>query len=308
MNKYGSDKPDLRFDLEIRPITELVRDCGFQVFADVVKNDGVVHALKVDKGARFTRKDIDEMTELAREEGAKGLAYIVVKEDKSLQSPIVKFLGDELAGRIVDEVKAEPGDIIFFGADQWRIVCGALGKVRSECGSRLGLKDPKQAAWCWIVDFPMFDHSELEEGKIDFSHNPFSMPQGGMEALESQDPLQVLAYQYDIVCNGVEISSGAIRNHDPEIMYKAFGIVGYSREEVDRKFGHMLEAFRYGAPPHGGIAPGMDRILMLLLDCESIRDIYAFPKDGRGRDLMLDSPAEVSKNQLKELLLDIREE
>jgi aspartyl-tRNA synthetase len=154
----------------------------------------------------------------------------------------------------------------------------------------------------------MFDHSELEEGKIDFSHNPFSMPQGGMEALESQDPLQVLAYQYDIVCNGVEISSGAIRNHDPEIMYKAFGIVGYSREEVDRKFGHMLEAFRYGAPPHGGIAPGMDRILMLLLDCESIRDIYAFPKDGRGRDLMLDSPAEVSKNQLKELLLDIREE
>lgn len=308
MNKYGSDKPDIRFGLEIEPITDLVKGCGFQVFADAAANGGVVHALKADKGAVFTRKDIDELTELARTEGAKGLAYIVVKGDGSLQSPIVKFLGEELAGKIVKTVKAEPGDIIFFGADKWRTVCDALGAVRSECGTRLGLKDKKQAAWCWVVDFPMYDHSELEEGKIDFSHNPFSMPQGGMEALENKDPLDILAYQYDIVCNGVEISSGAIRNHDPEIMYKAFGIVGYSREEVDKRFGHMIESFRYGAPPHGGIAPGLDRILMLLLDCESIRDIYAFPKDGRGRDLMMDTPSEVSGKQLKDLNLEIRED
>jgi len=308
MNKYGSDKPDLRFSLEIQPVTGLVRGCGFSVFADAVENGGVVHALKVDGGGRFTRKDIDELTELARTEGAKGLAYIVVKPDGALQSPIVKFLGEELAGKLVKETGAQAGDIIFFGADQWRTVCDALGAVRDECGTRLGLKDPKQAAWCWIVDFPMYDHSELEEGKIDFSHNPFSMPQGGMQALEEQEPLEILAYQYDIICNGVEISSGAIRNHDPDIMYKAFEIVGYSRAEVEKRFGHMLKAFRFGAPPHGGIAPGLDRILMILLDCDSIRDIYAFPKDGRGRDLMMDTPSQVSKQQLKELRLQVEDD
>ncbi|RMD59391.1 aspartate--tRNA ligase [Candidatus Parcubacteria bacterium] len=302
MERYGSDKPDLRFGLEIKPITGLVRGCGFEVFSRAVRSGGVVHALRVEgAGKKFSRKIIDDLVELAKERGAKGLAYIVVKEGDELQSPIVKFLGDKLAQAIVDKVGAKTGDIIFFGADKWRTVCEVLGVVRSRCGDLLGLKDKNIAAWCWITDFPMYDYSELEEGKIDFSHNPFSMPQGGLRALKEKNPLDILAYQYDLVCNGYEISSGAIRNHQLEIMYKAFAIAGYSREEVDKKFGAMIRAFEYGAPPHGGIAPGLDRILMILLDCESIRDIYAFPKDGQARDVLMGSPSEVDESQLREL-------
>ncbi|MDO8592571.1 MAG: aspartate--tRNA ligase [bacterium] len=320
MEKYGTDKPDLRFEMEIAPITDLIRDCGFAVFSDAIKAGGVVHALKIDGGAKFSRKEIDEITEIAKAKGAKGLAYIVVKGLKEveppsggstskkfdLQSPIVKFLGDELAQAIVKEVKAEAGDIIFFGADSWKTVCLSLGAVRNDCAQRLGLKDNAKAAWCWIIDFPMYDFSEIEEGRIDFGHNPFSMPQGGLEALENKQPLEILAYQYDLVLNGFEVSSGAIRNHEPEIMYKAFAIAGYSREEVDKKFGAMIRAFEYGAPPHGGNAPGVDRILMVLNDWESIRDIYAFPKDGKGKDLMTDSPSEVDEKQLKELNIKLK--
>ena len=305
MTKYGTDKPDLRFDLEIKPTTELVKDCGFSVFAKAVSDGGVVHALKVEGGAKFSRKEIDELTQLAIDKGAKGLAYIIIKNDvethsdASLQSPIVKFLGDDLARKIVETCHGTSGDIIFFGADKWRVVCDALGAVRDECGKKLGLKDNKKAAWCWITDFPMYEYSELEEGRIDFSHNPFSMPQGGMEALETKDPLDILAHQYDFVLNGFELTSGAIRNHDPKVMYKAFEIAGYSKEEVDKEFGHMIRAFEYGAPPHGGNAPGIDRLLMVLNDWDSIRDIYAFPKDGQGRDVMMDAPSEVSDEQLK---------
>ncbi len=311
MSVYGSDKPDLRFDLKIKPVTDLVKDSGFGVFSGAVKNGGVVHALKVDGGAKFSRKEIDELTEIAIAKGAKGLAYIVVKskvesqKSYELQSPIVKFLGEDIANKIVEETGAKEGDIIFFGADQWRTVCDALGAVRNECGEKLGLKDKKKAAWAWVVDFPMYDYSEIEEGKIDFSHNPFSMPQGGMKDLEEKDPLDILAYQYDLILNGLEISSGAIRNHQPEIMYKAFEIAGYTKEEVDEKFGHMIEAFKFGAPPHGGNAPGIDRLFMELTDSDSIRDIYAFPKDGQGKDLMLNSPAEVSQEQLDELGIKI---
>ncbi len=200
---------------------------------------------------------------------------------------------------------AKKGDIIFFGAGQWRTVCLSLGSVRSESASRLDLKDNTKAAWLWVTDFPMYDYSEIEKNKIDFAHNPFSMPQGGLEALETKNPLDVLAFQYDLVLNGFEITSGAIRNHKPEIMYKAFSIAGYSKPEVDAKFGHMIRAFEYGAPPHGGNAPGIDRLLMVLLDCDSIRDIYAFPKDGQGRDVMLDAPSEVDPKQLKELGIKI---
>ncbi|MBU4141804.1 aspartate--tRNA ligase, partial [Patescibacteria group bacterium] len=272
IDKYGTDKPDLRFGLEIQDITDMVRNCGFAVFADVIKKHGVVRALKVENaGNKFSRKDIDELTEIAKSKDAKGLAYIIIKDKGKLQSPIVKFLGEKLADKIVEKVGGKLGDIIFFGADNRRVVCDSLGAVRSECGSRLELKDKKIAAWCWIYDFPMYDYSELEEGKIDFSHNPFSMPQGGLEALNNKNPLEILAYQYDLACNGYEISSGAIRNHEPKIMYKAFEIAGYSKKQVDEKFGHMIRAFEYGAPPHGGFAPGIDRIMMILFNCDSIR-------------------------------------
>ena len=304
MEKYGVDKPDLRFELAIRNISEVARDCGFSVFDDALKNKGVVHALKVDDGAKFTRKEIDELTEIAKKRGAKGLAYLTVKEGK-VSAPFAKFLTPEKLQEIVEVCEAKEGDIVFFAADAWRTVCNVLGLIRSEVANRLNLKDNSKAVWLWIVDFPMYDYSDIEEGRIDFGHNPFSMPQGGLKSLEEKAPLDILAYQYDLVLNGFEVSSGAIRNHEPEIMYKAFEIAGYSHEEVDKRFGAMINAFSYGAPPHGGNAPGIDRILMVLNDWDSIRDIYAFPKDGQGRDLMTDSPSEVYPKQLEELYISI---
>lgn len=305
LTRYGSDKPDLRFEMEIVPVTEFVTDCGFSVFADAIKTGGAVHALRVEGGAKFSRKEIDDLTEIAKNKGAKGLAYIIIKEEGQLQSPIVKFLGDELAQKIVQEVGAGVGDIVFFGADNWETVCWSLGSVRDECGKKMGLKDNSKAAWCWIVDFPMYAYSEIESGRIDFGHNPFSMPQGGLKTLEEKKPFEILAYQYDMIINGFEASSGAIRNHDPEIMYKAFEIAGYSKQAVDERFGAMINAFKFGAPPHGGNAPGIDRILMVLNDLASIRDIYAFPKDGKGKDLMMNSPSEVDEKQLKEVNIKI---
>jgi len=309
MNKYGTDKPDLRFDMKIEPVTDLVKGCDFKVFAQMAEKKGhVVHALKVDDGGKFSRKEIDEMTSMAQDAGAKGLAYIIIKEGMKLQSPIVKFLGDKLSEDIVKQLKAKEGDIIFFGADKWDVVCASLGVVRNECGERLGLKDKKKAAWAWVVDFPMYEFSEIEPDRVDFGHNPFSMPKGGMKALQEKDPFDITALQFDLVLNGFEVSSGAIRNHDPEIMYKAFEIAGYPKEEVKKRFGAMLEAFQFGAPPHGGNAPGLDRIVMILNDYDSIRDIYAFPKDGHGRDLMMDSPASVDEKLLKELNIKIIED
>ncbi|NCU41680.1 MAG: aspartate--tRNA ligase [Candidatus Moranbacteria bacterium] len=307
MTKYGSDKPDLRFDLEIQPISNLVGECSFSVFRDALSHGGVVHAMKVDGGAKqFSRKDIDDLTEIAKTKGAKGLAYIFVKKENKLQSSIIKFLGDDVARKIVEELNAKEGDCIFFGADSWKIVCSSLGAVRNECATRLGLKDATKAVWCWIVDFPMYDYSDIEPGRIDFGHNPFSMPQGGMKALEEKKPLDILAYQYDLVLNGFEASSGAIRNHSPEIMYRAFEIAGYTKEDVDVRFGGLIKAFQYGAPPHGGNAPGIDRILMVLQDLDSIRDIYAFPKDGKGRDLMMDSPTIIDTKQLDEVNIRLK--
>ncbi|NTW30938.1 MAG: aspartate--tRNA ligase, partial [Candidatus Moranbacteria bacterium] len=266
----------------------------------------VVHAMRVESGAKFSRKEIDELVEIAKGKGAKGLAYVNVREGGELQSPIVKFLGNDFAADLVSGLGAKEGDIVFFGADTWEVVCKSLGAVRSECGSRLGLKDDSLAAWCWVVDFPMYSYSEIEPGRVDFEHNPFSMPQGGLKALQEQNPLDILAYQYDMVLNGFEASSGAIRNHDPEIMYEAFEIAGYSKEEVDNRFGALINAFKYGAPPHGGNAPGIDRILMVLSDLDSIRDIYAFPKDGSGRDLMMDSPGAIGEKQLRDVHIGLR--
>jgi aspartyl-tRNA synthetase len=298
MTKYGSDKPDVRFENYITDISSIVADCGFAVFADVVKNGGVVHALKVAGATDMSRGEIDELTTKAKEAGAKGLAYMLVKDEPV--SPIIKFLGEDVTKNILQAVDAQKGDAIFFGADAWLTVCRSLGAVRNMTAEKMNLKDPSKAAWCWIVDFPMYEWSEAED-KIDFSHNPFSMPQGGMQALETQDPLDIVAFQYDLVCNGFEISSGAIRNHQPDIMYKAFAIAGYSKEEVDAKFGAMIRAFEYGAPPHGGSAPGIDRLLMVLWDLPSIRDIYAFPKNGRAQDVLMSAPAPVSAKQLKDL-------
>lgn len=306
MTRYGSDKPDLRFGMEIVPITQKVTGCGFSVFADAVAGGNVVHAMRVEGGARFSRKEIDELVEVAKGKGAKGLAYVIIREKGELQSPIVKFLGNDFAADLVSGLGAKEGDIVFFGADSWEVVCKSLGAVRNECGSRLGLKDDSLAAWCWVVDFPMYSYSEIEEGRVDFEHNPFSMPQGGLDALRTKDPLEIVAYQYDMILNGFEASSGAIRNHDPEIMYEAFRIAGYDREEVDRRFGALIRAFKYGAPPHGGNAPGIDRILMVLSDLDSIRDIYAFPKDGSGRDLMMDSPGAIGEKQLRDVHIGLR--
>jgi aspartyl-tRNA synthetase len=305
MNKYGSDKPDMRFDLPIKNISATVVDCGFSVFEEAVKNKGVVHALKINGGAKFSRKEIDEFTDLAKKRGGKGLAYLNIK-DGIIAAPFAKFLTPEKLSALAKECEAVDGDIVFFAADAWRTVCGVLGTIRNEAAIKLGLKDNSKAAWLWIVDFPMYDYSEIEEGRIDFGHNPFSMPQGGLKSLKEKDPLEILAYQYDLVLNGFEVSSGAIRNHEPEIMYEAFKIAGYSREEVDHKFGAMINAFSYGAPPHGGNAPGIDRLLMVLNDWDSIRDIYAFPKDGQGRDLMTDSPSEVDQKQIDELNISVK--
>jgi aspartyl-tRNA synthetase len=303
LDRFGSDKPDIRYALELKDVSDMVKGSGFSVFADVVSKKGVVKALPVPGGAAFSRGDIDGLTEIAKIYGLKGLAYILVKPE-GLSSPIIKFLGEDLAKKIVDFVGAKTGDAVFFAADKWLTACKALGQVRIEIAKRQNLADPKRACWLWVKDFPMYEWSDTEN-KVDFSHNPFSMSQGGMEALEKQDPLTILAYQYDLVCNGFEISSGAIRNHRPDIMYKAFAIAGYSKDDVDQKFGGMIRAFQYGAPPHGGIAPGVDRLMMVLWECPSIRDIYAFPKNGKAQDAMMNAPSVVSDKQLKELHIKV---
>ncbi len=303
LNTYGSDKPDLRFELKIQDVSDRVKQSGFSVFASAVEGGGVVKALVVPGGASFTRKDIDELTETAKVYGGKGLAYIVMKDGRP-QSPIVKFLGEDLSKQLMETLGAKEGDAVFFAADKWLTACVSLGQVRAHAARKQRLDDPKKAAWAWIVDFPMYEWNE-EEQKIDFSHNPFSMPQGGMEALMTKDPLDIIAFQYDFVCNGFELTSGAIRNHRPDIMYKAFEIAGYPKSEVDRRFGGMIRAFEYGAPPHGGCAPGIDRLMMVLWECPSIRDIYAFPKNGKAQDVLMGAPSMVFDRQLKELHIKV---
>jgi len=303
MTKFGTDKPDLRFDLFISDISPLVKQSGFSIFDSALDQKGVVHALHVTNGAQLTRRDIDELTAQAKEHGAAGLAYYLLKDNSS--SPLTKNLNPKVIASITKHVKAKPGDAIFFAAGPWLTVCQSLGAVRSLAADKLQLKDDSKAAWLWVTDFPMYEINE-ETGQIDFSHNPFSMPQGGMAALEeTKDPTEIIGYQYDLAVNGFEISSGAIRNHRPDIMYKAFAIAGYSKEDVDAKFGGMIKAFAYGAPPHGGFAPGLDRLFMVLSDEPNIREIYAFPKDSKAKDLMMNAPSSVSDKQLQELSLEI---
>ena len=302
MDLYGTDKPDLRYDLKLRDVSNIFSSSEFSVFRSAIQEGGVVKAINLKKAAsKFSRSQIDHYTELATKEGAKGLAYIIMENDE-LRSPILKFLSKEEVDKLKKETNFENGDLIFFGADKKELVNQVLGKVRDKAGDDLGLKDPDMIAIAWIVDFPLYEWNESEQ-RLDFGHNPFSMPKGGLEALDNQDKLNIVADQYDMVMNGYEICSGAVRNHHPEIMYKVFESIGYQRDFVDKKFGAMVNAFKYGAPPHAGCAFGIDRIFMILLNEDNIREIVAFPKNGSGVDLMMNSPSEVDSSQLKELHL-----
>ncbi|MGK5498662.1 aspartate--tRNA ligase [Streptomyces sp. URMC 125] len=300
MLKYGSDKSDLRVPLELVDVSDVFAGSGFKAFAG--KH---VRALAVPGTGDQPRKFFDQMGEFAALQGAKGLAWIRVGDEGTLTGPIAKFLTEKDTAALLERLDAGPGTAVFFGAGEFDEVSRIMGAVRVEAGRRTGHFEENVFRFCWIVDFPMFEKNE-DTGAIEFSHNPFSMPQGGLEALETKDPLDVLAWQYDIVCNGVELSSGAIRNHEPDIMYKAFEIAGYSREEVEQEFGGMLRAFRFGAPPHGGIAPGVDRIVMLLADEPNIRETIAFPLNGNAQDLLMGAPSEVGEARLKELHLSVR--
>ena len=305
IQKYGTDKPDLRVEIELDDITEVFVDSGFKIFADQIsKNDKTkVWAIPSKEGG--SRAFCDKMNKWAIEEGQPGLGYIFFKDGKG-SGPIAKNIGDEKTELIKNKYSLDDGDSIFF-------VCGIpnnfldfISKARVKIGNELGLIKKDTFEFCWIVDFPMFEYNE-ELKKIDFSHNPFSMPQGGLEVLNNADPLEIKAFQYDIVCNGVELSSGAIRNHRQDILLKAFEIAGYDIEEIKCRFGAMYNAFGYGAPPHGGIAPGIDRIVMLIAGVENIREVIAFPMNQQAQDLMMNAPSEISKEQLKELGIKIVE-
>ncbi|MFE6899181.1 aspartate--tRNA ligase [Streptomyces sp. NPDC057717] len=300
MLKYGSDKPDLRAQLELVDISDVFEGSEFKAFAG--KH---VRALPVPDTASQSRKFFDGLGDYAVEQGAKGLAWVRVAEDGSLTGPIAKFLTDENVKVLTERLGLKPGHAVFFGAGEFDEVSKIMGAVRVEAAKRAGHFEEGVFRFCWIVDFPMYEKDE-DTGKIDFSHNPFSMPQGGLEALETKDPLDILGWQYDIVCNGTELSSGAIRNHEPEIMLKAFEIAGYDRDTVEEQFAGMLRAFRFGAPPHGGIAPGVDRIVMLLADEPNIRETIAFPLNGNAQDLMMGAPTELDETRLRELNIQLR--
>ncbi|MGV9909920.1 aspartate--tRNA ligase [Streptomyces tendae] len=300
MLKYGSDKPDLRAQLELVDITDVFEGSEFKAFAG--KH---VRALPVPDVSAQPRKFFDQLGDYAVSQGAKGLAWVRVGEDGKLSGPIAKFLTEDNVAELTKRLSLAPGHAVFFGAGEFDEVSKIMGAVRVEAAQRAGHFEENVFRFCWIVDFPMYEKDE-ETGKIDFSHNPFSMPQGGMDALENQDPLDILAWQYDIVCNGVELSSGAIRNHEPEIMLRAFEIAGYDAETVEREFAGMLRALRFGAPPHGGIAPGVDRIVMLLADEPNIRETIAFPLNGNAQDLMMGAPTELDETRLRELHLSVR--
>jgi aspartyl-tRNA synthetase len=297
--RYGTDKPDLRAQLELVDVSHLFRDSEFRAFAG--KH---VRALPVPGCGSKPRSFFDQMGAFAIERGAQGLAWVRINDNDQLTGPIAKFLTENVAHQLIAEVKGEPGTAVFFGAGDETDVAKVMSEVRVEAAKRADLFEDSAFRFCWIVDFPMYELND--DGTIEFSHNPFSMPQGGLEALTTQAPLDILAWQYDIVCNGVELSSGAVRNHNPEVMYEAFRIAGYTKEQVDREFGGMVRAFHYGAPPHAGIAPGVDRIVMLLADEPNIRETIAFPLNQNAQDLLMGAPSEIDEDRLKELHLSVR--
>ena len=302
MEKYGTDKPDLRNPLIIKDVTKIFEKLDIKVFSGKI-----VRTITLPKGASATRTFYDGMTDFAIKDcKAKGLAWLKVGDDRSLQGPIAKLIPEEAKEELLTTTDTHEGDSIFFIAEHKMIVDKLAGDIRREIGIRQHLIDESKFKFCWIVDFPMYELGE--RGKIEFSHNPFSMPQGGLKALEEKEPLDILAYQYDIVCDGIELSSGAVRNHDPEIMIKAFEIAGYTKEDIERKFSSLFKAFHYGAPPHAGIAPGVDRMLMLLTGEECIRDVIAFPMNSKAQDLLMNAPGEVTDEQLRDvhIKLDVR--
>jgi aspartyl-tRNA synthetase len=300
---YGTDKPDLRNPIQMRDVSDAFRDSGFKIFASILAKDprNAVWAIPASGGG--SRAFCDRMNAWAQEQGQPGLGYIFFKEGEG-SGPLAKNLGPERTGRIRQECGVVDGDAVFFVAGDPKVFYKFAGLARDKVGQDLELIDKDCYRFCWIVDFPMFEWDE-ETKSVGFSHNPFSMPQGGMEALKSQDPLEILAFQYDIVCNGVELSSGAIRNHRPDIMRRAFEIAGYPEEELQARFGGMLRALSFGAPPHGGIAPGLDRIVMLLADTPNIREVTAFPLNQQAQELLLGAPSTVSEKQLKELNINL---
>ena len=302
MDTYGVDKPDLRYGMELIDLTDVFSETDFKVF-----KQPCVKALCVKGAASLTRREIDEFTEKARKLGAGGLAYILYSDGEA-KSPILKFMSEKEIASVREKMGAEDGDAVFFGADTRDLVNKVLGQLRIAFADHMGLKDNKEVSLAWIVDFPFYEWDEKNK-KIDFGHNPFSMPKGGREVLEKaktdEEKLAIKADQYDMVMNGYECASGAVRNYNPEIMFKVFNILGYNNEYVEARFGGMLSAFKFGAPPHAGCAPGLDRIFMILEDEENIRDVVAFPKNGNGMDLMMNSPSAVDKEQLDEAHLAI---
>ena len=301
IEKYGTDKPDLRNPLFMIDLSEFFRNAGFKAFSSTVANGGVVKGMRVPGVVGVQpRTFYDKMEAFAKDNGAKGLGYIMWTREGEIKGPIAKFLKPEELVELAKTAEIENGDALFFMCDTRAKANELGGKVRAQFAEKLGLINNDEFNFCWIVDFPFFEKDE-ETGAIIFSHNPFSMPQGGMDALLNKKPLDILAYQYDIVCNGIELSSGAVRNHLPELMYKAFEMTGYSRDVVDSKFGGMIKAFKLGAPPHAGVAPGIDRMVMLLTDSPNIREVIAFPFNQQAQDLMMNAPSEVDMKQLREL-------
>jgi aspartyl-tRNA synthetase len=306
MLKYGNDKPDLRNPIVIQDVTEHFRGSGFGRFASIVEGGGVVRAIAAPgSGTSKSRKFFDDMNAWAQAEGYAGLGY-ATRKDGSFGGPIATNHGAEQMEALRAALNLGPDDGVFFAAGPVASVAKLAGLARTRVGTDLGLIEEGVYKFCWIIDFPMFEYDE-DAKKIDFSHNPFSMPQGELHALETQDPLTILAYQYDIVCNGIELSSGAIRNHRPEIMYKAFEIAGYTQADVDRDFAGMINAFKFGAPPHGGSAPGVDRIVMLLADEPNIREVVVFPMNQKAEDLMMNAPSAATAKALKELHIRVVE-
>lgn len=303
MTRYGSDKPDLRIPLHMVDVSDIFYNTDCMVFKNVLQRGGVIRTITVNSVADQPRSFFDKMVEFAKSVGAAGLAYIVWDSD-GLKGPLMKFLKEEEIKAIESRCNISLGSAIFFIADSENKVAMIGDALIRKFADELDLRQKDVFKFCWITDFPMYEYDE-KLGKITFMHNPFSMPKGGLEALCEKDPLDILAYQYDIVCNGIELGSGAVRNHKPEIMYKAFEIVGYTREEVDEKFGALARAFRYGAPPHAGIAPGIDRLVMMLTGEENIREVIAFPLNQKAQDIMMNAPSKVTEAQLKELYIKI---